>query len=65
MDIMLHGVKKIWIEEARQLKIGGGGTRILRVVTRKGEVEINLYADNPALLELVQVDDIHEPEPAA
>ena len=65
MDIMLHGIKKIWIEKARQLKIGGGGTRTLRVVTRKGEVEINLYADNPATLELVQVDDIYEPEPAA
>ena len=65
MDIMLHGIKKIWIEEARRLAVGGGGTRTLRVVTRKGEVEINLYADNPALLELVQVDDIHEPEPAS
>ena len=63
MDITLHGIKKIWIEEARTY--ASGSTRVLRVVTRTGVVEINLYSQDAATLEIVQVADIYDPEPEA
>ena len=59
MDIGLHYIKRVMVDEVHQL---GGGTYIcnLQVVTDDGRVSITLFSDAAAKLEIVKVKDIND-----
>ena len=66
MNISIHGVKKVMIENS--YKIPGRDSRActLCVIDREGRHEITLYADKADKLEIVKVkdsSDFYEPEP--
>ena len=63
MDVSVHGIKKVTVEKT--WVYGGFNGRTICVDSRGGKVLINLYAETAAQLEIVQVDDLYEPEPAA
>ena len=65
MKLDIHKVRRVMVGEVRVILGMRSYTRELRIVSDSGDVEITLYAAEPDLLEIEQVDDLYEPEPAA
>ena len=65
MKIDIHKVRRVMVGEVKVILGMRIYTRELRIVSDRGDVEITLYAAEPDLLEIEQVDDLYEPEPAA
>ena len=68
MDIGIHGIKRIMVDKVHPITGMRTYTCVLHLITASGRVDINLFADRAAKLNIVQVVDIndfYEPEPAA
>ena len=68
MDIGIHGVKRVMIDKVHQIGTSKTYTCNLHVVTASARVDIILYADDAAKMEIVKVkdsSDFYKPEPAS
>ena len=68
MNISIHGVKKVMIEDSYIIPGRDSRACTLCVIDREGRHQITLYADNADKLEIVKVkdsSDFYEPEPVS
>ena len=67
MDIGLHGIKKIMVDEAYRVT-ENIYSRTLHIITDEGRIDVRLYsprADGLEVVPVAQVRDFYDPETAA